>query len=354
MDDGGQPPALYVVPILMLSLAIVTTGLRSWVRKTMIKSFGLDDWLMLSTLACFTVLVSLGFHLNTLGLGHHIITFTAEQLKQFLFFWMLGQIVYIITTIVLKTCISVFLLRIAVSRMSRNIIYGTTGLYLLLGAFFGINIIVQCTPVSFQWDKSIAGGSCRSTSTFATAAYVNGAISATTDLFYALFPIYLIWNLQMDRSVKISVSLILGLGVFSSSVALIRLKYVGSLARTEDYTHDVSGIAIWTTIEPGVGIIAANLACLRPLLRTFLSKLGVSFSTTNAGQPSGFYNTPRSRPFTLSGEGDHKEIPIEDQKSMYSNNRDLELVEQGAWSTKSMTRHSARSGSQENILSVKN
>lgn len=44
-------------------------------------------------------------------------------------------------------------------------------------------------------------------------------------------------------------------------------------------------VSLWSTVEPGIGITAASIATLRPLLQTFLSRLGLA--------PAPMYNVPR-------------------------------------------------------------
>jgi hypothetical protein len=52
---------------------------------------------------------------------------------------------------------------------------------------------------------------------------------------------------------------------------MVRLKYVSRLATaTESWFADANLIAIWSAIEPGLGIMASSLATLRPLFRSCL------------------------------------------------------------------------------------
>jgi len=74
-----------------------------------------------------------------------------------------------------------------------------------------------------------------------------------------------------------------------SIATLIRIKYIHQLAATSDFLcmsppHHLlafltmpvvtTNIAMWSTVEPGIGIIAASIATYRPLFRSFFSKLG--------------------------------------------------------------------------------
>jgi hypothetical protein len=70
----------------------------------------------------------------------------------------------------------------------------------------------------------------------------------------------------------------------SGSIAtIVRIPYIYQLAQTSDFLYANTDVAIWSTVEPGLGITAAAMACLRPLVQTFLSSsslLGSSKPTT--------------------------------------------------------------------------
>jgi hypothetical protein len=52
-----------------------------------------------------------------------------------------------------------------------------------------------------------------------------------------------------------------------------RLHWISALAKPSfNFYGDIELLAIWTAIEPGMGITATSLATLRPLLRAFLQR----------------------------------------------------------------------------------
>lgn len=56
----------------------------------------------------------------------------------------------------------------------------------------------------------------------------------------------------------------------SAGVAtIIRIPFVQVLAITDDFLFATVDVAIWSTVEPGVGIIAAAALALRPLFKKF-------------------------------------------------------------------------------------
>jgi len=56
-----------------------------------------------------------------------------------------------------------------------------------------------------------------------------------------------------------------------STVTIVRIPYIKQLAQ-HYFLYSTTDVAIWSTVVPGIGIIAAALATLRPSFRNFLSR----------------------------------------------------------------------------------
>jgi hypothetical protein len=80
----------------------------------------------------------------------------------------------------------------------------------------------------------------------------------------------MLWNVQMNRRQKASIIGILGLGLFATAAALVKLSYVSTYGRSGDWLWDSRNLTIWTCIECNIAIVAGNLPCLKPLFRTVL------------------------------------------------------------------------------------
>lgn len=57
-----------------------------------------------------------------------------------------------------------------------------------------------------------------------------------------------------------------------STATIVRVPYLNQLLATSDFLYITTDVAIWSTVEPGIGITCASLACCRPLIRNFLSR----------------------------------------------------------------------------------
>lgn len=79
--------------------------------------------------------------------------------------------------------------------------------------------------------------------------------------------------------------------------SIIRFRYVDGLTQTDDFFWNAVNIAIWSTIETGVSIVAACLATLRPLFKYLVCR-----STSTSSVMSCFKQISRS---FRSGSGAH-------------------------------------------------
>lgn len=119
----------------------------------------------------------------------------------------------------IKASIAVFLLRIAVRRRYKWILKISLAIIIIWTIAIFLFNIFQCTPVAFQWDFTIEGGKCVDGAQLVNAAYAFSVLAVLSDWLYALIPIPMLWSVKMNLQTKVSVTLVLSLGILY--VALI-------------------------------------------------------------------------------------------------------------------------------------
>ncbi|KAH0046195.1 hypothetical protein KCU80_g80, partial [Aureobasidium melanogenum] len=131
----------------------------------------------------------------------------------------------------------------------------------LFGVPYCLLVTFQCKPVSFWWDLDPNHhGKCIS-------------------------PKVIVINtkLQMKRQTKIMVASILGFAALGSTATIVRTPFVHTLADFKgEFLYNNADVAIWTTVELGIGCTAANAATLRPLLSRFRAHFGVPSTQTGS------------------------------------------------------------------------
>jgi len=114
-------------------------------------------------------------------------------------------------------------------------------------------------------------------------------LSIATDIVFAILPIPMLWNVQINSRAKVAVFGILSLGVFASAASIIKTSYIGNYGKTGDFLWDSQNLTIWTATECNVGILAASIPCLKPLFKAMLDKSGYSSDKNRKRDTRGYY-----------------------------------------------------------------
>jgi hypothetical protein len=191
-----------------------------------------------------------------------------------------------------KISIGLFLLRVTIKPIHKWIIYIVMGLTALTGLVFFFVTLLQCTPISYFWNKKQTGF-CVNIDIIIALTFLYSAISVICDFTFAILPVFLVWGLNMDLKTRALLVPILGMAcmwvlglsnvtrldtnwIYSASVAVVvRMAYVMDF-KNPDFLYATVDIAIWSDIEQGLAITAGSLATLRPLYRKVATRLGLS------------------------------------------------------------------------------
>ena len=197
------------------------------------------------------------------------------------------EIFYLVTIIFLKLSLGVFFLRICVKKWQKYFIYCVMIFNTFINIFDAFFLTFMCgKPGNFL----LAGleGKCLPNKVLVGVAYQQGAVTTSTDFIYALLPITILWNANMDRRTKSVCIFVLSLGAFGSICSCVRFKYLDGLGISPEFFWNAANISIWSTIELGAGIVAGSLATLRPLFKRlfYSARHGWTNATSNAKRVS--------------------------------------------------------------------
>ncbi|KXJ89532.1 hypothetical protein Micbo1qcDRAFT_213023 [Microdochium bolleyi] len=272
MAIGGRGYEVQGNGIAMLALSSIATALRVYCRGWVIKAFALDDWLAVAAQFLFAIFCAYEISGVHYGTGQHFADLSKEAIPKAMQMWWTCEPLYVLANMAIKASIALFLLRICITKTHRIVIWTCLIVTEVYSFFFFLLFILQCRPTSLFWlqyTPTPPAGSCLAPEVVAYSFYAYSAISCAVDWTFSILPIFLVWNLQMNTRVKISVVCILAAGVIASSATIVRFPYLYSLTDTADFLYSTSDVAIWSTVETGIGITAACVATLRPLLRSF-------------------------------------------------------------------------------------
>ncbi|KAG7142001.1 hypothetical protein HYQ45_018794 [Verticillium longisporum] len=158
--------------------------------------------------------------------------------------WYICEVLYAPTTLAIRASVCVLLLRLASNKIHRWIIWINLAVVSVVSIAFFFLLVFQCSPVHFFW-RQLYGiqGTCIDRNIVPYATIAHSVISALSDWCLGLLPIALLWNVDINRRTKVIIAILLSMGMVD--------------------------VAIWSIMEPALGIIAACTATFRPLFKNW-------------------------------------------------------------------------------------
>ncbi|KAH6983960.1 hypothetical protein EDB80DRAFT_591490, partial [Ilyonectria destructans] len=194
--------------------------------------------------------------------------------------WFICEILNIWSTCPLKISVGFFLLRVATNAVHiwfLRLLMTGTGLFGVAYLFF---IIFQCVPVETYWEEGpITPGKCWEAKTMSIGTIgtiMAQSINTAADWCFGILPYFIVRSMNLPTSTKIVVACILGFAAIGSVATIVRAVHIPTLLESEDFLYNSTGFAFWSTVEPGVGIMAACIATLRPLYQLVSYRAGLS------------------------------------------------------------------------------
>ena len=127
------------------------------------------------------------------GTGQHATALPPAEIPVGLKWWWACEPVYVLSNMALKFSIAIFLLRIAVAKTHKVIIWTCVAVIELYSAFYFFLFVLQCRPSAYFWTQYTGGkGSCINPKITVDATYVYSAISCATDWTLGIIPVFLV------------------------------------------------------------------------------------------------------------------------------------------------------------------
>ncbi|KXH50089.1 hypothetical protein CSAL01_08953 [Colletotrichum salicis] len=271
--DPHRPRRVLAVAVFCLCLTWVAVPLRIYSRLFLTRVFTLDDKLICLVQITFTAYLLTDIAAVLHGSGYDAVEISPEDRRIALQLFFAGELLYLITTIFLKACVGLLLLSIAIVPLhiwTLRILLCSTFLF---GSLYFILVIFQCRPLHVFWDVGPrTPGRCFSTSVVLGCTYTLAILNCFADWAFGILPLLIVWSLQMRLKTKLLVILLLGFASIASIATIVRAVAVPGLLSQENFLRDTAYLAIWSNIEPGIGIAAACAPALSPVVRHVLGK----------------------------------------------------------------------------------
>lgn len=221
MSSSGPPPSngdenrqggILVTTFVVTVLASVVVALRMATRIWIVRNVGWDDY----TILCATIGIIIGCGLVVpqvdYGFGRHKFYLTEWQLSQFMKY-SYGEWIQTFQTLMFnKLSICFFLLRIPVEKHFIRPIQGAIVILVVTNIVLTLLWIFQCNPIRGSWNKKTPA-TCFTDAQLQRIIISQAIISIVSDFVLALFPIVLLWKVQIAIRIKAGLCILMSLGL---------------------------------------------------------------------------------------------------------------------------------------------
>ncbi|KAI4716465.1 hypothetical protein E4T48_07378 [Aureobasidium sp. EXF-10727] len=130
----------------------------------------------------------------------------------------------------------------------------------------------------------------------------NAVCNSVSDLLILALPIPIVWDLQLTRRKKITLSLVFAMGSAGCIVSIIRLRSIVAYLEVgdADLTYTITDFVVWSAIETMMSIVCACVPTLKPFAETYFR--GIFSGSTHDSTPGQYFRTDE-RPTDHSRKG---------------------------------------------------
>ncbi|CAG7919596.1 unnamed protein product [Penicillium olsonii] len=262
------------------------------VAKIKIKRFGVDDGIMIFA-ECLAIASTVFLTLCVRhGFGKDLTTIPAADLEAVLKYIAIQIPVVTFSTTFARSAFIIYLIPLlGTNKLYQGILWAFLVIQFIGNTASAVLPLSICDNVAALWDPAVAvSAKCGDLKAVINFAYYSNSFNSATDLFLAVFPAVVFWNLNLKLRIKISLIVLLSLGIVAMVASIIKTTKLTSLPSITNIGAS-GGIELirWGYIENTIIIITSSIPCIRPLIISSVRKM-------SSGKFSRSYEL--SRPFT--------------------------------------------------------
>ncbi|KAL2162981.1 hypothetical protein VTH06DRAFT_6817 [Thermothelomyces fergusii] len=262
LDDDTRVVEIIAILSVTSILSTLVVVLRCYSRAVILRSFGLDDAIMVPA-QILTLASAVAIGLETkYGLGRHRAVISDEDVVSYMKSFFASIVVYNIAVCLTKISILLQYNRIFSNTMLRKVIMAGLIFLSCWGVTLCFLLPMVCMPVAKFWRPEMDGFCLDS----GTIWYVMAGVNVVTDFSLFTMPIPVISSLQLPKKQKGFLMIVFTLGIFPCAVSIYRITTLSAAARSTDITWDNVNAATFSFLELTVGVITICLPTLRPVL----------------------------------------------------------------------------------------
>ncbi|KAL2824309.1 hypothetical protein BDW59DRAFT_173026 [Aspergillus cavernicola] len=267
MATTGMVTAVRAVTLTVAILCTSVCCVRLYMRRVVVKSFGLDDYLVILSLLLVNGFSAIAYTITYYGLGAHQADVSMEDLVVWLKIYYAALCSYLVVAAVVKLSLVTFIMRVFPTRYVKIIGYAIIASIIIFTISGELTLAFQCKPIRGFWDKTILSAKCFSADTLFALTMYQGVLMFIFDVAIIILPMPAIWKLQMPLKKRLLVLFVFSFGLVACVAALVRFTTLVYTKDTTDMTYSAAMSLIWMEIEFNFGLLAGSLSSIRQLFR---------------------------------------------------------------------------------------
>ncbi|KAI1169772.1 hypothetical protein F4777DRAFT_571853 [Nemania sp. FL0916] len=271
------------LPWALFSLLTIVIVLRLWARW-LSRNLGLDDAFTVITYLLFLAENSLVTYLVQTGLSRltrNLLDLSIPQIEWIYMFYFVTFDISIFVTGLGKVAVGITILRIFgdASLWQRWAVWAVLILNVVVSFIdFGV-ITFPCGDPTLTWSLNRPTTvRCISTKVQLDISHATNAVQIVADFAFSIFPIIVVWNLNMTRRRKVLIITALGLTLITGVAAIVKTIYT-------IYPNATVQRYIWFHIEATLVIVCGSVPTLHPLYERLISRRRRSHNLQDSSKP---------------------------------------------------------------------
>ncbi|KAK1997916.1 hypothetical protein LX36DRAFT_552162, partial [Colletotrichum falcatum] len=266
VDPVERGPALIIVDMISLGLALFCLCLRLYVRFFIIRKSWWDDWLMIAaTMFCTLVTMCIILATQLYGWKLHVWDLTPLQMRRGRQISIAAQTLFLVASSLSKLSILTSYLRIAPLGSSfRRLTWAAIAAILALSSTFLVMLWTQCLPAWHYWDLVVENRNCLDEWPPLAAQSISTVV---TDIIVYIIPIPTLFRLRLPAGQRVVLIFLFSLGTVVVGAGAMRTYWIHYVEReTYDVTWGGFDLWIWTALEANLAVVCGCVPVLRRLL----------------------------------------------------------------------------------------
>ncbi|KAE8374523.1 hypothetical protein BDV26DRAFT_295885 [Aspergillus bertholletiae] len=324
-SNENKGPRILAVVWSLSALTTLVVAARLYIRQYLIRNAGIDDYIIVIALCLTLSCVGMTTANVHMGYGKHAWALERSTLETITLVNTVSFSIGVFCFTLPKVAVTVLLTRILnPSRAQRIWLWTMIGITASMSFACFFLLLIQCDPPKATWQHHLViegKANCNDVQILIRYAIFNAALSATVDLYLAIYPSTVLMKLRMPLRKRLALCAALGMGSIAAATAIAKSTQFPDFAHQEDYTYETADLVMWTNVESNVLILASCIPTLQPIL-----ELTLRGHIRARGPPGKDPNYPRDSTFHRTGHrtnrrSDRSITHVESQESILGEER---------------------------------